>query len=402
MLSSRKPRCTLILAGLVAAACASPERLVSLDAAATDAAFARAAAYDVIDLGGAPAGGISTAVAISDHGHVLIRSQGFRGHLAGYFLWDNGSLTELGSINGQLLNGVAVNKHGAVTGFYSPSGGYDVNAFLWENGTVTDLGSRGAFNSDYHNRMAINDRGQVLWFGFSVDANNTAVFQPYLWDKGSITELGSLVSPAHGFSIPVAMNDRGDVVGWSTRENGQGAFGHAFLWRDGVMTDLGAFEGTPVINYSEPAAINDKGQIAGNSVIGNGFTHPFLWENGVMTDLGGMDGGVTKAVAINASGQIVGNGARHAFSWTAAGGMVDLGFGTVAVDVNDAGQVVGWSSTAQRAFMWQDGVMTDLGSLGSGFSQATAINNRGVIIGNSATASYEGRATMWVPRSGNK
>ena len=51
--------------------------------------------------------------------------------------------------------------------------------------------------------------------------------------------------------------------------------------------------------------------------------------------------------------------------------VIDLGtFGTVqsaqALDVNDAGQVVGVAGN--RAFLWQNGTKTDLGTLGSGSS----------------------------------
>src|ERR1700682_1286437 len=51
----------------------------------------------------------------------------------------------------------------------------------------------------------------------------------------------------------------------------------------------------------------------------------------VATDLGTLPGGTTSAAtALNVNGQVVGsadtaNGATHAFSWTALGGMVDLG-----------------------------------------------------------------------------
>jgi len=72
-------------------------------------------------------------------------------------------------------------------------------------------------------------------------------------------------------------------------------------------------------------------------------------------DLGTVGGTSSEAVAINEAGQIVGDsttaaGETHAFSWTAAGGMVDLGTpggaSSHAVAVNEDGQVVGYGTTA--------------------------------------------------------
>ena len=77
--------------------------------------------------------------------------------------------------------------------------------------------------------------------------------------------------------------------------------------------------------------------------------------NFVTIDLGTLGGSRSSAVAVNDAGQVVGwsglDGAgAHAFSWTAAGGMIDLGTlggsGSYASAVNDAGQVVGNSSPA--------------------------------------------------------
>src|SRR5262249_36008479 len=56
---------------------------------------------------------------------------------------------------------------------------------------------------------------------------------------------------------------------------------HAFLWQNGVMTDLGTLPG-----HSSSAAfgINGKGQIVGQSC-SDVECRAFLWEGGVMTDL---------------------------------------------------------------------------------------------------------------------
>jgi probable HAF family extracellular repeat protein len=125
--------------------------------------------------------------------------------------------------------------------------------------------------------------------------------------------------------------------------------------------DLGTLGGA----FSRATAVNDNGQIIGNSsTAGDATQHAFSWTAaGGMVDLGTLGGSFSEAIGVNATGQVVGysdtgdvdefgNFVRHAFSWTAAGGMVDLGSlggnNSLAVGVNARGQVVGTTDELTR------------------------------------------------------
>ena len=57
---------------------------------------------------------------------------------------------------------------------------------------------------------------------------------PLSVERAIALDLGTL---GGSFGIAEGINDSGEVVGWATNENDQASL--AFLWKDGVMTNLG-------------------------------------------------------------------------------------------------------------------------------------------------------------------
>ena len=112
----------------------------------------------------------------------------------------------------------------------------------------------------------------------------------------------------------------------------------------------------------------------------------------------------TEPAAINNAGQVVGSsittsGQRHGFIW-ANGVMRDLGSlgaASIATDINAAGQGVGETYVAgwPHAFLWQNGTIRDLGTLGGASSRAWGINRGGDVVGQSTTANGSVRAFIW-------
>jgi probable HAF family extracellular repeat protein len=177
-----------------------------------------------------------------------------------------------------------------------------------------------------------------------------------------------------------------------------------------TLTDLGTLGGSETFADS----INDLGQVAGMSrVTGDTDTHAFFYDNGVMQDLAPINSGDIRAsfrLGLNSSGRIVSgvvtDGAYYPAIYDRQSGQITTlgslgstsGFTGVATAINNSGVAVGisyLSSGVRHGFVYRNGTMSDLGSLG-GYSGALAINSAGTAAGfSSDTPNGFQRAVIW-------
>jgi probable HAF family extracellular repeat protein len=202
-----------------------------------------------------------------------------------------------------------------------------------------------------------------------------------------LVDLGTLGGPnsyqpfgyAGDFLTEASVSDRGTFAGWAATSaadpEAPNCFfdcfvDHAFQWTDGVRTDLGALPGAPGLSAAV-TWISPNGNISGFSENGEidplaGFpeVHGVVWRNGKITDLKTLEGGYESwANSVNDQGQAVGFASNGIFDANSLQGLV----------------------TQTRAFVWQNGIMKDLGTLGGTDAEALYINDQGQIVGQSYT-----------------
>jgi len=348
------------------------------------------------------------------------------------------TITDLGAA----FQANSINDRGVVAGSTTCDAQCIRQAAIWTSGGVQPLGELSGAASGM--ATGINGAGEVTGYNQISDGGvHRDSEEAFVWSSSSgMTNLGV---PPQGTPVPAAgqsgraygINDS-SLMAASGNTSVDGVYAYQLSAAPSQSIGGGFVPHTwRKLNWligpgSQAYAINDSGQEVGDGYPGGGNLRAMLWTGGLAQDLGALPnaGGVpgpllpyiqsyyahnkpveSIALGINGPGQVVGasyinvpsnpcqTNVAHAFLWTGATGMQDLGSlscaptePSAAYAINVLGQIVGQSndqSGSPRAVLWQPGstMPTDLNTLvepGSGWmlQNAVAINTRGQIVGS--------------------
>jgi probable HAF family extracellular repeat protein len=323
------------------------------------------------------------------------------------------TLTVLGGLGGNPPVGDAagINDRGWAVGDATLSGDTTEHAALWRNGVITDLATLGGDNSAIGPVATPSESGLIAG-----------------WAQTSTSDpLGETWGSNFGCT-PTG----GACEGWQDQTLG-------FVWINGRIQALPTLGGNNAMAFG---GVNDLGQVVGTAETATVERacrpHHLLdccvrpqvldceavvWRPrvGEISELPPYPGDlVGLAAAINDEGQVVGQSGscttplaaasnQHAMLWQ-DGVPSDLGTlggvtNNAALAINNWGQIVGFSDlpgdSTGHAFIWQHGVMSDIGTLpGAGcpamcLSSAWGINDAGQVVGQSCDENGDCRAFLW-------
>ncbi|OYY95520.1 MAG: hypothetical protein B7Y41_03190 [Hydrogenophilales bacterium 28-61-23] len=319
------------------------------------------------------------------------------------------SVTNLGLYPNNGASALAVNNVGEMGGFSTVGLTGTKQAFFASgvpNITITNLHTQGGSllgGASGSYAAGINEAGQVVGQALRGD---WSAYVPFIsTNAGTMVE----ISPLGGTGGTARdINNAGQVVGGAYTAGNTANHAYVYNTSNATATDIGA----QIIGSttSEARGINDAGQVAGSYYTPAYAQRAFFYDGGSVTSIATPGGGNAYATGINDSGSVVGSyytGAYpnieqrsflyHGANLTDLGELYAAGRHVEANGINNTGQIVGWADSTnlfgQSAFLYQNGVMTDLNTLidpASGWLlvNAYAISNAGYIVGSAVDSTY--------------
>jgi uncharacterized membrane protein len=273
-------------------------------------------------------------------------------------------------------------------------GGYPHAIQLWP--AFADLGPRFS--------RAVSVDGSTI-VGYIADVSRiTPVLRATIWENGVARSLDPLPGSELPNTIATCINDAGDIWGAANRNPGFGPDSTPVLWPSGglpiLLPTLDGLKG--LVN-----ACNAAGDSAGVSRTADGHRHCVVWPTGSgIQECHPPEGAdESRAVDLNEAGELIGqaSGAGEAFGylWHFPGAErlqpLPNDTHTEVNALNDLGDAVGRSCTGElppfpgdrsgtcHAVLWQDGEVIDLlarttNAQGWTFTRAFGIGNEGKIV----------------------
>ena len=360
------------------------------------------------------------------------------------FLWSGGRLTSIDFPGATNTDTYGINSQGDIVGDYTLDGA--MHGFVYTQGRYVTVDIPGAAVTAL---AAINNSGEIVGaYNLAVNdgmartaiikgdvirkydyPNATSTLGNGINDAGDLVANYTIAGVTHGFmrsnganttiDFPGAtftgvygISSGGDMVG---RYRDAAGVTHGFIYSGGKYTTLDIANATA----TGIDAINSVGDLVGRYT-SNGVTHAFVMNSPVasytITDLGTLPGGAFSQASqgntengLVAGVSDVASGTQHAILWQ-FGQAIDLasrglgGPNSFAYGLNAAGVVTGQAETADRdpedfcqyatglrcvPFLWRNGSMTQLPTLGGPNGNASAVNRFGTVAGTAQTAARD-------------
>ena len=289
----------------------------------------------------------------------------------------------------------AINNTGQVTGIFEAASGDD-HAFRWQNGSLTDLGTLGGEDTRSW-AWDINNSGKVVGCADAPDFSKD-------W---AVSWTGSDISAELWEGCGYGINANNQIVGYIFLEHQYGSCGGPLIFDDEDVLSL-AMKPGDLCGWAN--AINASGQVVG---VSKPFFCPcplsaLFWDDGALTVLSPLDNGASEAYDINDSGLIVGRsqdsaGAYHAVFWSLSA-VTDINptesSSSGALAVNNLGQVL--IAAVDAPYLWENGQFARLDQAidpGSDWdlSSVIDINDSGWILATGSHPIHESGAIILKP-----